>query len=159
MMFPKVTGKGVLMERPQFRQLSLRVLCLILLLSSNLAAVENQRGFAGFYQAQKTSDGTQTVQVTLAIRFFNYSRSNVSDGVLELRDSLPPHKVVASLSQVSIIAGGSLQVTGDFTLPRSEYVRWQNGGHPEMTIEFRDADGHSQSQALELARGRAGIGE
>jgi hypothetical protein len=154
-----MTGLGVLRQRSRSGATGLGILCLILLLSASLAAAGNRRGFAGFYQARKINGGSNSVQVTLSIRIFNYTTENVSHGNLKLRDSLPPHKVLGSLGQVSVDAGASAQVNGDFVIPRSEIMRWQKGGHPELSIEFRDNRGNPQSHSVELVRGHARIEE
>jgi hypothetical protein len=136
----------------------LGILCLMLLLSSSLSAASH-RGFTGFYQARTTSQGPMAVQVRLTLRIFNNTRTGVSAGALVLRDSLPPHKVLGLFNQVSVNARESVQVTHDFVLSSAEYARWQNGGHPELALVFRDADGNPQSQSVELVRGNVRIEE
>jgi len=155
---PTETGHGILTKHLRICAGSLGILCLMLLLSSSLAA-GNHRGFTGFYQARATSQGTLTVQVTLTVRFFNNTGADVSAGILELRDSLPPHKILGSFNQVSVKAHTSVQVTQDFAIPSAEYARWQNGGHPEWTLVVGDAGGNLQSQPVELVRGNVRIEE
>jgi hypothetical protein len=158
MKFPTEAGHETVKEPSRICATGLVILCLVLLLSSSLAA-GSHRGFTGFYQARATSEGPLTVQVAVTIRIFNNTRSDVSAGALELRDSLPPHKVLGLFNPVSVNTRASVQVTHDFALSSAEYARWQNGGHPELTLVFRDADGNPQSQSVELVRGNVRIEE
>lgn len=136
----------------------LGILCLVLWVSSSLAA-EGRRGFTGFYQARTISQGPLTVQVRLTIRIFNNTRAGVSAGILELRDSIPPYKVLGTFDPVSVNARTSVEVTGDFAISTAEYARWREGGRPELTLEYSDADGNPQSRSVELARGNVGTEE
>ena len=129
---------------------------LLILPFIGIAAGKNGRDFAGFYQIKDSTDQGATVKVTLAVRVFNYSESDVSEGSLSFRESGATNRILGTVTGVSVNQHESTLVTGEFTVPLGEFERWQQGRRPDVTIEFQDADGNPQSKPVEITRGRAG---
>jgi hypothetical protein len=134
----------------------LATLSFLIFLSVSGAMGKDGRGFTGFYQARGSSGHEATVRVTLAVRVFNSTSGDVSEGSLRLRDSLPPHRFLGSITGVFVNGRGNVLVTGEFEVPQNEFERWQRGGRPDLTIEFQNSAGKRQSQTVELKRGRVG---
>lgn len=135
-------------------------LSILLILSfAGIAAGKNGRDFAGICQIKDSTNQGATVRVTLAIRVFNYSENDVTDGNVSFRQSDAGHNILGSISGVSVNEHQSVLVTAEITVPLSEYTRWHRGAHPVVTIEFQDADGNPQSEPVEIVRGHAGTEE
>ena len=132
---------------------------LLILPFAVIAAGKNGRDFAGIYQIKNSANQGATVRVTLAIRVFNYSENDVTDGSVSFRQSDASHNILGSISGVSVSEHQSVLVTAEISVPLSEYTRWHRGARPVVTIEFQDADGNPQSEPVEIVRGHAGIEE
>lgn len=143
--------------RLQMSRLALSIL--LTLPFVGIAAGINGRDFAGFYQIKDSTNQGATVRVTLAIRVFNYSKNDVTDGSVSFRQSDAGHNILGSISRVSVGEHQSVLVTAEITVPLGEYERWQRGVSPDVTIEFQDTDGNLQSERVEVDRGHAGVEE
>ena len=114
------------------------------------------RDFAGFYEVSNVTDLGDTVRLTLAVRIFNYSDADVTNATVTLQDSLQADTDYGSYPGPTSIANcESARFSTDFTVPRAEYERWQNGGTPPLRIQYSDSVGSAVQRMIELAAGPA----
>ncbi len=126
--------------------------CLILLAVST-AAAKDGRDFAGFYEVSDVVEFVEEFQVTLTVRVFNYSGTDVNDAAITLEDSLLPGQTYGSfITRVYILDRESVRVSDEFTIPRREYEHWQEGRIPSLIIEYMDANGNTIQRPIELAQ-------
>jgi hypothetical protein len=118
------------------------------------------RDFAGFYEVDNPSDlGNGQVQITFAVRVFNYADYDVTAATVNLCDSSVPDVVYGTFPNVSLVQGQNLRLQGTFNIPQSEYDSWQNteaGGGPRLWIEFTDANGNPVKLRIELVSAPVG---
>lgn len=113
------------------------------------------RDFAGVYQYARTADNGSLQQVSLSLRLFNYSGTDVTNATVALNGDAPA-ETYGSIAGVSISADAGVPVSGSFSIPAAEYESWQGGGVPRLSIEFTDAAGHQVYRIIELVPGPAG---
>ena len=126
--------------------------CVILLALSTVAAKDG-RDFAGFYEVSEVVEFVEEFQVTLTVRVFNFSDSEVNDATGMLEDSfLPGDPYGSCITPVYFQDRESVRLSDRFTIPRREYEGWQEGRTPRLTIEFMDADGNTIRRPIELVQ-------
>jgi len=131
------------------------LLCSLTLVPTGQAT--DGRDFAGFYEISNVTDLGGTVRVTLTVRVFNYSDADVTSATVTLQDSLQADTDYGSYPvPISIANRESARLSTDFTIPRTEYDRWQNGGTPPLRIQYSDSVGNTVQRMIELAAGLAG---
>ena len=124
--------------------------CLILLAVST-AAAKDGRDFAGFYEVSDVVEFVEEFQVTLTVRVFNYSGTEVNDATIMLEDSFLPGEPYGSfITPVYFQDRESVRLSDRFTIPRREYEGWQKGRTPSLTIDYMDADGNTVRRPIEL---------
>lgn len=134
----------------------------VVVLLSTLALVPagqatDGRDFAGFYEVSNVTDLGDTVRLTLTVRIFNYSDADLSGATITLQDSLQAATDYGSYpGSLSLADRESVRLTNEFTLPRTEYDRWQNGATPSLRIQHSDGAGNAVQRMIELAAGLAG---
>ncbi len=126
-------------------------LALLALVCAMPAIAANGRDFAGLYQYRKLGDVDNQTQVTLSVRLFNYSGADVSGAVVTLEDGLLPGQGYGSIASVTIDDGGATSLSGNFTIPESEYQRWQTGVLPRLYIDYTDRNRSRARRLIELA--------
>lgn len=108
------------------------------------------RDFAGSYQYTQTADLGDQQQVTLKVRVFNYSGTDVSGATLILENRLQPGSDYGSITGLSIHNGASVPASGSFTIPTIEYQGWQAGAPPALRIGIVNASGDTVRQHIDL---------
>jgi hypothetical protein len=136
-----------------------QILLLLSIAATHAAHAENGRDFSAMYDLTNIAPvDTAHVSLTLVLRLQNHSGADIADAVVGLSDRLRPGKLSAQVSSgVSIQYGRHVKVSGDITVKRSDYDRWQHGARLPLVIEFRDARGHTTTRPIELVR-MPGIG-
>jgi len=128
-----------------------RVLFLVVLLAAVLVLAENGRDFAGWYDMRNVTDLGDQVQVTITLRVFNFSGADVTDATITLWDSVQPGVAYGSFPLVSIAYRDNARLTANFTVPKSEYDSWQQGGRPNLQVNFNDPAANPVQRSVELA--------
>ena len=142
--------------------LNLSSLCALLILtglllsvSRPLAAAEG-RDFAGSYQLSDIVDQGDMVLATFTTRVFNYSDADLSEATVVLDSRLVPGQTYWSFPSVSIVNRGSVRLRHAITIPKAEYIAWQQGARPNLHVDTANADGTSLRRMVELARNLMG---
>jgi len=139
-------------KRIYWARVNLALWLSVLVIMEAPALGKSGRDFAGFYDVKNVVDLGPEVQLTLSVRLHNFSDSDVSDATVTLQDSLLRQNTYGSFPSVSLRNRESVRLSGEFTIPRREYERWQRGAAPNLTIEFQDAAGITVRRRIELAR-------
>jgi hypothetical protein len=113
----------------------------ILLLATVSAIAKDGREFSGFYTLTHVSDDGDQVRVTLTLQLFNYSDADVKQAVVTLRDNTGMDLAGAFKPITLLRDRQETKVSRQFTVPRSEYERWQQGTQPTLFIAYH-ANGH-----------------
>jgi hypothetical protein len=130
---------------------------LVLLAPINPGRATDGRDFAGFYEVSNVTDLGDTVRVTLTVRVRNYSDADVSGATVTLQDSVDFAKDYGAYPEsLSVANRESARLSGEFTLSREEYGRWQDGNAPTMRIDYQDADGNHLRRMIELVASPVG---
>lgn len=140
------------MQPPCFSRARFGFLACVILLALGTAAAKDGRDFAGFYEVSEVVEFVEEFQVTLTVRVFNYSGTEVNGATVMLEDSFLPGEPYGSfITPVYFQDRASVRLSDRFTIPRREYEGWQEGRTPRLTIEFMDADGNTLRRPIELA--------
>jgi len=123
----------------------------LLLMLVGPAGGDAGRDFAGWYQISGVTDLGGSFQLTLTTRVFNYSGADVSGATVKLEEGIMPGQAYGTFAGVSIPNRGSVKLQGTFTVPGSEYQRWQAGGAPSLWIEYLDGGGNTIRRGIEMA--------
>ncbi len=135
--------------------------CLILCLAL-AAPARNTGNFGGDYRILHVAEQGDNVEVRVSLRVINNSGADVKAATISLSSSLvssprgeafdwekeqrPFRNVTLHFNEHKIVA----PLVGTFTIPASEYERWQRGG-PNFMIDYQDASGEQRHQRIELA--------
>lgn len=136
----------------QSRKRSYAVVCLLLCL---LLQAPESRGapntrLRGSYAVKEEAKSGADVRVMLELSLFNDSNVDLVAVRLTLRDSLLLAKSYGTFEGISIRAGQSTRLRGEFTIPLREYHLWQKGHQPNLFAEFEDRRERSQRVVLGL---------
>jgi hypothetical protein len=122
-------------------------------------AAADGRDFAGFCKLGEITGLGDEVSVPLTVRIHNYSGADVTSGEIVLENSLLPGAELARFPTiVDIPDGESAPASGTFTVPLPMYEEWQQGGTPQLRLEFTDAEGTPQRRPIELSLSRQLVG-
>ena len=120
-------------------------------LAAPAAHAAESRDFAGFYNVVRSVAVTDGYDVRLVARVYNFGAADLACATVTVADVSDPNVTHAYLGTVSIDRGGSLRLSGDFTVPGTEYQRWQGGKTPVLRIDYVDAAGQTRRDVIELA--------
>lgn len=116
------------------------------------AAAADGRDFAGFCKLGEITDLGEEVSVPLTVRIHNYSGADVVGAEIILEGSLLPGEDLASFATiVDIPDRESARASHTFTVPLREYEQWQQGGSPQLRLQFTDSEGTTQRRPIELS--------
>jgi hypothetical protein len=114
-------------------------------------AAADGRDFAGNYSLSEVSQSGDVTTLTLSMRIFNYSGSDVGYATVIFEDSDHPGVVYAAFSSVGVTSDDSVPLSATATLPTSEVERWSQGSSPAIKIQFTDIDGLKRDERVEVA--------
>lgn len=123
---------------------SLFLVLLVVLSSLALSAgVAPESEFTGAYTLGNPSAAGHDVQISISFSIANNTSSGVNNAVLALHEPQAARITYGEITGISIGAGGKVQVTGSFKVPRGLYEAWQKGSSPAASISYSDADGNA----------------
>lgn len=111
--------------------------------------------FGGTYRVVEVKNQGENVQVRLALRLRNYSAADVKGATVSFQSALPGGAKQIAAEGVSLRVNERevlppLEAT--LTISAREYAAWKNGARPSFFIDFEDATGTRNHQAIELIR-------
>jgi hypothetical protein len=152
----KTKEKDSMKTRSSSRLVVSSLICL-LLCAALTSLAEDGRDFAGSYEVTNVTDLGADIRVTLTVRVFNYSGSDVSNAEVTLEDSLRPGTDYSSYpTQITIADRQSVRISSEFTVSRQEYDYWEKGSAPSLRIDFQNSEGTAVRRKIEMSRGLVG---
>jgi hypothetical protein len=142
--------------RPRFagqRPLAAGLACVLVLAGALWAVAAGGRDFAGFFKLNNINNTADPVTLTLTMRVFNYSGSDVTNATITLLGSVVPNQSYGRFVGVAIATGQSVTLSSRFSIPQREYQLWQKGQSPNMMAQFTDSAGNPARCKIELAPG------
>lgn len=141
----------------RFRHLGTRICCLLLLLAALALAplprghATDGRDFFGAYLVTEAAEEGGNVRLTLRVRLSNYSDGDIAEATVALEDCRLVGSAYGSFpGTVAVADKASVQIAGEFTIPKEEYDHWQDGSKPYLTISYQDASGNAQKRPIEM---------
>jgi len=113
------------------------------------------RQFGGTYRIVEVKNQGENVQVRLALRLRNYSPADVKGATVSFQSSLPSAAKQVAAEGVTLRVNERQAVPpleATLTISAREYAGWKNGARPSLFIDFEDATGKQNHQAIELVR-------
>jgi hypothetical protein len=113
------------------------------------------RQFGGTYKIVEVKNQGENVQVRLALRLRNYSAADVKGATVSFQSSLPSGAKQVAAEGVSLRVNEREvlpPVEATLTVSAREYAGWKNGAQPSFYIDFDDATGKHNHQAIQLIR-------
>ncbi len=111
------------------------------------------RDFSGYYSLTDVTEQTNAVKLTLTVQVFNYSDADIKEASLVLRESGPGIAVDGAFPAVKVFHDRTdVRLSQQFTVPREEYRRWQNGMVPRLVVHYMGANGIEQNRSIQLSR-------
>jgi hypothetical protein len=116
---------------------------------------KSAREFAGTFKVLEAKNQGGNVQVRLSLRLRNYSPADVKNATISFESSLARTEKQVAIQGVNLRVNERqvlppLEAT--LTISAAEYATWQNGARPNLYIDFQDAVGGHNHQAIELIR-------
>jgi hypothetical protein len=126
---------------------------LCFLLAPTLVGVAQTSGaFSGYYQTSNVSAVGNQIQLNFSVQVTNNSGSDVENATISLIDTVVAKPPYVQFTGVSIKNGDtSLALAQSLTIPKYLYDSWQNGGVPQLTIDFTDASGNAIDNIFAVA--------
>lgn len=141
----------------RFCHFGTRICCLLLLMAVLTIAplprghATDGRDFFGAYLVTGAAEEGSHVRLTLKVRLSNYSDGDITDATVALEDCRLTGNGYGSFpGTVSLGDKASVQIAGEFTIPKEEYDHWQDGSKPYLTISYQDAAGNAQKRPIEM---------
>jgi hypothetical protein len=129
------------------------VLLATLFLIPTAGLAKDGRDFAGYYSLTGVTEQSSEVKLTLTVQIFNYSDSDIKQASLVLHESGHGMAVRGAFPAVKVFHDHTdVRLSQEFTVPREEYQRWQNGMVPRLMVHFMGANGIEQRRSIQLSR-------
>ena len=125
----------------------------LVLLTALATFARDGRDFAGYYSFTGVTQQSNEVKLTLTVQVFNYSDADIKQASVVLHQSDPGMTVQGAFPPVKVFHNQSdLRLSQEFSVPREEYQRWQNGLVPRLMVHFMGANGIEQHRSIQLSR-------
>ena len=136
----------------------LLVVGIVIPLAATSARASEAARVSGLYRVvRKTDVGPQT-SVRLQFRLTNHRPGDLHIQRLTLWDFSHPRKGGTQACSIVVRSSASVNVTQEFTIPRSEYEIWKRGTHPRLVLEVQTPGGGTSSEVVRLDRITRGRG-
>ncbi len=132
-----------------------RYLCVagLALASVSTAAAKQGRDFAGTYQLSNISEAGNLVHVTITLKVFNYSGADIRNSGVALFSSDANHEAIGAFAMVKLFQNSrSATLVQAFTVPKTEFQRWQLGAHPNFGFVSQAPNGAIQTLNVDVMR-------
>ncbi len=128
--------------------LSLMLTCLI------PAAISAQRSdFPATYRITDVSEEENQVELTLSLTVHNYSGGEIRNCGIVLKQSDPLSTPIGTFDLIEVFPSyQDITVSHAFTVPRSEYARWERGAEPRLDILLPDGSEGATVESIDARR-------
>jgi len=125
-----------------------------LLLATVGASARNGRDFTGYYSLSGVQEQGELVQVTLHLRLFNHSNSDMKSVVVTLLDSAPALRFYGNFQPVKVWKKQQfIEMSQEFTVTKLEFKQWlQAPAQPNLVILFQDSTGKNWQEGAQISR-------
>jgi hypothetical protein len=125
----------------------------IFLLSAVALTAKDGRDFAGSYSFTEVQEQGNTVQLTLHVRMFNYSGTDIKDPVVTLREGPSGVGLLGSFPAVKTwYKNRQVELSQQFTVPKSDYQDWlRPPAQPNVVIIYQDANGQTWQKGVQMS--------
>ncbi len=125
----------------------------VILLTTLSALAKDGRDFSGYYSLTDVTEQSNAVKLTLTVQVFNYSDADIKEASLLLRETGPGMAVEGAFPALKVFHDHTdVRLSQQFTVPREEYRRWQNGMVPRLVVHYMGANGIEQNRSIQLSR-------
>jgi hypothetical protein len=137
-------------EERKMKHIRFPALC-FLLVPAVLGVAQTPAAFGGYYQTSNVSAVDGQVQLTFSAQVSNNTGGDIANATISLIDTVVAKPPYAQFSGISITNGNtSAALTQSVTIPKYLYDSWQNGGAPQVSIDFSDASGNAVHNTFSL---------
>jgi hypothetical protein len=124
----------------------------ILLLGTMTVMAKDGRDFAGTYGFTEVQEQGDMVHLTLHLRLFNYSDTDIKGAVVVLQEGPPGVALRGNFPTVKVWhKNRDVQLVQEFTVPKREYQDWlQPPAQPNVFIIYQDANGRTWQRGAQM---------
>lgn len=125
-----------------------------LLLATVGASGRNGRDFTGYFNLSGVQEQGDLIQVTLHLRLFNHSNTDLSSVVVTLLDSAPALDFRGNFAPVKVWKKQQfIEMSREFTVSKLEFKQWaQAPAQPNLVILFQDNTGKTWQEGAQISR-------
>ncbi len=117
------------------------------------AAANGGRDFMAYYNIQNVSESGTNVHLTLQLKIFNYSGSDIHQGAVALYNSEPTAAPLGGFNALKLFrAHHDVDLAQQFTISKREFDRWQHGANPALFFLYKNAKGQVLKSHIDLVR-------
>ena len=116
------------------------------------ATAKDGRDFAGTYGFTEVQEQGDLVHLTLHLRLFNYSDTEIKGAVVTLQSGPGLAILRGSFPTVKLWhKNRDVQLVQEFTVPKQEYQDWlQPPAQPNLVIIYQDANGQTWQKGAQM---------
>ena len=130
--------------------------CVLLtcLLLATITASANTSQFNGYYDFSGVVEQGDTVQVTLHLRLFNHSNTDLKGVIVALLSQGPAMTFVGNFQPVKVWKSQQfVNMSQEFTVSKAEFAQWNAApAQPNLFILFQDSTGKSWQKSAQISR-------
>ncbi|MGB6688862.1 MAG: hypothetical protein WBE76_13585 [Terracidiphilus sp.] len=128
-------------------------LSLAIIVSVGAFAAAQRRNFPATYTITHVQRAESGVELTLTLTVRNYSGRDIEGCGIVLDESGPLAAPIGDFAPIDLLPSyGEVTVRHKFTVSKSEYSRWQQGGNPSLEILLPDGHSGTRIEAIDARR-------
>lgn len=117
-------------------------------------AMSRGRDFSGYFDFSGVQEQGDMVQVTLHLKLFNHSDSNMKSVIVTLVDSSPAMTLRGNFAPVKVWKTHQfIEMSQEFTVSKREFREWMAPpAQPNLIILYQDKTGKSWQQVAQISQ-------
>ncbi len=124
-----------------------------LLLVTVGASAKSGRQFTGYFDYSDAQEQGDLVQVTLHLKLFNHTATNVKGLIVTLLDSSPAMTFRGSFTPVKVWKTQQfVEMSQQFTITKREFSEWNGPAQPNLVLLYQDSTGKSWQKPAMVSR-------
>ena len=130
------------------------VLTALFLATVAATATSRGRDFSGYFDFSGVQEQGDMVQVTLHLKLFNHSDSNMKSVIVTLVDSSPAMTLRGNFAPVKVWKTHQfIEMSQEFTVTKREFREWMAPpAQPNLIILYQDNTGKSWQQVAQISQ-------